>query len=133
MKFPKLKTKGDCLLTTDLYYQAEHRLYVATRNPAKFLAFDTNSGKVVASTPTVGGADDMSFDEPRHQVYISGGDGYISVVKEADADHYRESGRLTTGPGAKTSLFVPEFSAIYVAVPAQGAQSAAPKIFQASN
>jgi len=113
--------------------QAEHRLYIATRNPAKFFAYDTDSGRVVASLATVGGADDMFFDEKRRQVYVSGGDGYISVVKEEDADHYRDLGKLPTGPGAKTSLFVPVFSTIYVAVPAQGSEPAVLKIFQASN
>jgi DNA-binding beta-propeller fold protein YncE len=112
---------------------ADARLYIATRNGPKFLAYDTNSGKVVASIATVGGADDMAYDAERHQIYVSGGEGYVSFIKEEDSDHYREIGRLATGPGAKTSLFVPQFNSIYVAVPAQGNQPAVLKIFQASN
>jgi DNA-binding beta-propeller fold protein YncE len=77
--------------------QAERRLYVATRNPAKFFAYDTDSRKVLASMATVGGAGDMFFDEKRRQVYVSGGDGYISVLEDDDADHYRDLGKLLTG------------------------------------
>lgn len=113
--------------------EAEGRLYIATRNGPKFFAYDTNTGKVVASIATVGGADDMAYDPQRHQIYVSGGEGFVAIVKAEDPDHYREIGRLATGPGAKTSLFVPEFNAIYVAVPAQGNQPAVLKIFQASN
>jgi DNA-binding beta-propeller fold protein YncE len=112
---------------------AEGRLYIATRNGPKFFAYDTNSGKVVTSIATVGGADDMAYDAQRHQIYVSGGEGYVSIIKEEDADHYREIGRLATGPGAKTSLFVPELNSIYVAVPAQAGQPAELKIFQVSN
>jgi len=100
--------------------QAKHRLTLRPATPGEFFAYDTDSGNVVASMATVGGADGMFFDEKRHQVYVSGGDGYVSIVKEEDADHYRELGKLPTGPGEKTSLFVPEFSSIYVAVPARG-------------
>lgn len=113
--------------------EVDNRLYIATRHGPKFFAYDTNSGKMVASIGTVGGADDMAYDPQRHQVYVSGGEGFVAIVKEEDADHYREIGRLVTGSGAKTSLFVPEFNSIYVAVPAQANQPAVLKIFQASN
>lgn len=112
---------------------AEGRLYIAARNGPKFFAYDLNSGKVVASIATVGGADDMAYDPRRHQIYVSGGEGFVSIIKEEDADRYREIGRLATGPGAKTSLFVPEFNSIYVAVQAQANQPAVLKVFQASN
>jgi DNA-binding beta-propeller fold protein YncE len=113
--------------------EKDGRLYIAARNPAEFLAYDISSGKVVASMPTVGGADDMAYDSQRRQIYVSGGDGYVAIIQVNDADHYREIGRLSTGPGAKTSLFVPEFSSIYVAVPAQANRPAVLKVFQAGN
>jgi outer membrane protein assembly factor BamB len=113
--------------------EAEGRLYIATRNGPKFFAYDMSKGKVVASIATVGGADDMAFNPQRHEVYVSGGEGFVSIIKEENADNYREVGRIATGPGAKTSLFVPEFNSIYVAVPAQAGQPAVLKIFQASN
>ena len=87
----------------------------------------------VASIATVGGADDMAYDPQRHQIYVSGGEGFVSIIKVEDADHYREIGRLAAGPGAKTSLFVPEFNSIYVAIPAQANQPAVLEIFKASN
>jgi DNA-binding beta-propeller fold protein YncE len=113
--------------------EKDGRLYIATRDPGLFFAYDSSSGKIVASIPTVGGADDMAYDPRRRQIYVSGGDGYVAVIHVDDADHYREIGRLATGPNAKTSLFAPEFNSIYVAVPAQTNQPAVLKIFQASN
>jgi DNA-binding beta-propeller fold protein YncE len=113
--------------------EKDSRLYIATRNGAEFLAFDMASGKMVARMSTVGGADDMAYDPQRHQIYLSGGEGYVAVIKLENHDHYREIGRLATGQGAKTSLFVPELSSIYVAVPAQGNEPAVLKIFQAQN
>jgi DNA-binding beta-propeller fold protein YncE len=41
---------------------AHHRLLIATRLPARLIAFDTNTGKVTANLETVGGADDVFID-----------------------------------------------------------------------
>ena len=68
--------------------EADHRLFVVTRFPARLLVFDTNTGKTVQSLPAVGDCDDLFYDRARKRIYASGGEGAISVFQQKDADHY---------------------------------------------
>jgi hypothetical protein len=43
--------------------QADHRLFVITRFPARLLVFDTNTGKTVQRLPAVGDCDDVFYDQ----------------------------------------------------------------------
>jgi DNA-binding beta-propeller fold protein YncE len=93
--------------------EANHRLFIATRNPATFFVFDTNSGKVVARLPCVGVNDDMTFDTRRKRIYVTG-DGATSVFEQRDADRYEHLVDVPTGFRAKTSLYVPELNRLYI-------------------
>jgi DNA-binding beta-propeller fold protein YncE len=42
--------------------ESSHHLFVGCRRPTEVLVLDTASGKPIASVPTGGDADDMSFD-----------------------------------------------------------------------
>src|SRR5712691_3689161 len=42
--------------------EPNHRLFIATRKPARFIVLNTDTGKVVTSLPCVGVNSDMSFD-----------------------------------------------------------------------
>jgi DNA-binding beta-propeller fold protein YncE len=110
--------------------EPDHRLLVVTRNPARLIALDTQSGKTVASQPAVGDADDAFYDAAHKRVYISGGDGFIDIFDQHDADHYHQIGRIPTSNGARTSLFVPELNRIYLAVPHRGNQSADIRVYE---
>src|SRR6266478_1196161 len=57
--------------------QADHRLFVMTRFPARLLVFDTATGKTVQRLPAVGDCDDMFYDQIRKRIYASGGEGAI--------------------------------------------------------
>ena len=107
----------------------EHRLFVVTRMPARLLVFDTNTGSIVQKLPAVGDCDDVFYDNARKRIYASGGDGEISVFQEQDADHYKESARIATMKGARTSFFSPELDRLFLAVRRQGSQSAAIQVF----
>ena len=109
--------------------ESEHRLFVVTRMPARLLVFDTNTGNIVQKLPAVGDCDDVFYDKARKRVYASGGDGEISVFQEEDADHYKESARIATVKGARTSFFSPELDRLFLAVRRQGSQSAAIQVF----
>ncbi|MGH9642094.1 MAG: YncE family protein, partial [Terriglobales bacterium] len=103
--------------------EAEHRVFVATRSPARMAVFDTNSGRMVASLPCVQGSDDMYFDAARKRVYVTGGEGYISVFQEKDLDHFQSMGAIPSALGARTSGYFGKgrkgFDIFYVAVPAR--------------
>src|SRR5262245_54256706 len=60
----------------------------------------------------------------QRRIYAAGGEGAISVVEQVDPDHYRPIDRIPTAQGARTALFVPELSRLYVAVPPRGSQAA---------
>jgi len=104
--------------------EADHRLFVGLRRPAQLRVFDTESGKVVASLDCAGDADDLFYDRERKQIYLSGGEGFVDVFAQRDADHYALRTRLPTAVGARASLLVPPMRRLYLAVPRRGAQGA---------
>ncbi len=109
--------------------EADHRLFVMTRFPARLLVFDTNTGHTIQHLPAVGDCDDVFYDQARKRIYASGGEGSISVFEQQDPNHYKESARITTVPGARTGFFSPELDRLFLAVRRQGAQAAAIRVF----
>jgi hypothetical protein len=89
-------------------------------------------GATVAAVDCAGDADDLFYDASTKRVYVTGGDGTISVIEQVDADHYRPAGNVKTAPGARTSLFVPELHRLYVAVPHRAAQPAEVRVYDTS-
>ncbi len=110
--------------------EARHRLFVVTRRPAELLVFDTGSGKLVAHLAAVGDSDDVWYDAALERIYASGGEGFISVFEQTDADHYRALAKIPTAPGARTSFFSPELGRLYLAVPHRGAQQCELRIYE---
>lgn len=110
--------------------EGNHRLFVGTRSPAKLLILDTDTGNLLTSLNASGDADDIFYDAQNKRVYISGGEGAISVFEQTDPNNYRSIGKVDTAEGARTSLFVPESGMLYVAVPHNGSQQAEIRAFQ---
>ena len=110
--------------------EPNHRLLVVTRKPARLIVLDTQSGKAVASQPAVGDADDAFYDAARKRVYISGGEGFVDIFDQRDPDHYQPMSRIPAANGARTSLFVPELSRFYLAVPHRGNQEAEIRVYE---
>jgi len=69
--------------------EGDHRVFVVTRKPAQLVVLDSDSGATVGSVPCVSDADDLYFDAGRKRIYVPGGEGFISVIQQIDADHYR--------------------------------------------
>ncbi len=99
--------------------EANHRVFVATRKPPKFLVFDTDTGKVVASLPCAPLHDDMWFDAAHKRIYVTGSET-TTVFEQKDADHYTHLADVPTGFRAKTSILVPELNRFYIAVSGKG-------------
>ena len=101
--------------------EANHRLFVGTRDPAKLLVFDTDSGKLISSLDIANDPDDIFYDAAKKRIYVSCGEGFINIFQQQqDANHYNPIASITTAPGARTSLFVSELNRLYVAVPHLG-------------
>lgn len=105
--------------------EVNHRLFVGCREPGKLIVLDADTGREVASLDACGDADDIFIDRQSGRVYLSGGEGCISVFGPAEPDRYAEIARLRTAVGARTSLFIPETRRLYLAVPHHGEQPAA--------
>jgi WD40 repeat protein len=110
--------------------EADRRLFVGMRRPARLRIFDTGSGKPVAETPIGGDADDIHFDPARRRILVSCGAGEIDLIEALDRDRYRNLARFATVPGARTSLYDPGRGELYLAVPARGAQAAEIRIYR---
>jgi DNA-binding beta-propeller fold protein YncE len=93
--------------------EVNHRVFIACRKPPRFIAFDTDTGKVLANLPCAGVLDDMSYDAAHKRIYVTG-DGTTSVFQQRDADHYEHIAEVPTGFQGKTSIFVPELSRLYI-------------------
>lgn len=104
--------------------EADHRVFVNTRGPAKLLVVDTDSGKTVASLPSVEDCDDLYYDSARKRIYASGGEGFIAVFQQKDGDHYELLTKIPTTLGARTSAYFGKlgkkgFDRFFLAVPAR--------------
>jgi DNA-binding beta-propeller fold protein YncE len=110
-----------------LAFDEEHgRLFVITRKPGKLIVLDAGNGATVASFKAPERCDQVIWDAGNRRVYALGGEGYIGVFQQEDADHYRELARVPTKPGAKTGILVPEMKRLFVAVsPGEGRTGAA--------
>jgi DNA-binding beta-propeller fold protein YncE len=104
---------------------AHHRLFVGCRMyatqpdwwlPGRMIVMNTDTGKMIAQFPAVGGSDEMFFDSASQRIYLQGYEGIADVWKEVDPDHYESIGRIQGGVHGKTSLLVPELKRYYVAV-----------------
>jgi DNA-binding beta-propeller fold protein YncE len=108
--------------------EADHRLFVTTRNPGKLIVLNTDSGKVVTSLPCVGDNDDMAYDSASKRIYVSGS-GFVDVYHQKDADHYDQIGHVATVFKARTSVLVPELKKYYLGIPHHGTTAAAVRVY----
>jgi hypothetical protein len=53
----------------------------------------------------------------------------VNVYEQTDADHYRATGKIATGPLGKTGKLVPGLNRYFVAIPPHGKTSAEVLVF----
>jgi hypothetical protein len=64
------------------------------------------------------------YDTQRKRVYVVSGEGRVDVIRQDSADQYMIESSIETASRARTGLFVPEESRLYVAAPASGSTPA---------
>ena len=111
--------------------EPNHRLFIGCRRPATVLVYDTTTGRQTGAFDIVGDTDDLFFDAARKRLYVSGGEGFVDVFQEQDAGRFTRVAHVATAAGARTSLFVPDQSRLYLAVPHRGNQKAELRIYEA--
>jgi DNA-binding beta-propeller fold protein YncE len=111
--------------------EADHRVIVGTREPATLSVFDTSTGKMVASVPTVQDTDDLYYSAERKRVYVPGRAGSIWVYQQTDPDHYIS--KIPTVVGAGTAGYFGRqgkgFDRFYLAVSASSSSTAEVRIY----
>jgi len=112
--------------------EGHHRLLIGCREPARMLIIDTETGKQTGSVEIVGDTDDLFYDASKGRVYVIGGEGFVDIFEQRDADRYDRLGRLATAPGARTGLFVADWGKLFIAVPHRGEQRAEILILEAN-
>lgn len=110
--------------------EADHRLLIGCRAPARMLVLDTSAGRQTASVEIVGDTDDLFYDAAKRRVYVIGGQGFVDVFEQKDPDRYERIAHQPTAPGARTGLFVPDWGKLFVAVPHRGEQRAEVLVYQ---
>jgi DNA-binding beta-propeller fold protein YncE len=113
--------------------EADHRIIVGTREPATISVFDTGTGKMVASVPTVQDTDDLYYSAERKRVFVPGRAGSIWVYQQADPDHYNLISKIPTVVGAGTAGYFGRqgkgFDRFYLAVSAGANTNAEVRIY----
>jgi DNA-binding beta-propeller fold protein YncE len=103
--------------------EADHRLFVATHEPARLAVLDTSAGRTIAELPCVQDADDVYHDAGRKRIYVPGGEGYISVFQQTDPDHYQLLAKVPSTLGARTAGYFGKgrkgFDRFFLGVPAR--------------
>ena len=107
-----------------------HRLFLGVRTPPGIVVLNSDTGQKVAVVPTVATLDGLSFDASTRRIYTTGGEGFLDVTQQIDADHYRQIARIPTRPVARTSLLVPHWRRLFVAVPRDKDRPAELRVFE---
>jgi YVTN family beta-propeller protein len=124
---PMEKFHGNFPMALD---EVSHRLFIGCRQPARMVVFDTSTGRSVTDLALSGDTDDLFYDPKVKRLYVSCGEGFIDVIEQRSADHYRRRERIPTRSGARTCFFFPSTGELYLAVPQRGNESAELRVFR---
>jgi DNA-binding beta-propeller fold protein YncE len=101
--------------------EAHHRLFVVTRKPGMLVVLNAMTGASLARFKAPERCDEVVFDAKNHRIYAAGGEGFIGVYSQIDADHYQQLANVPSAKGAKTAILVPDLHRLYLAVsPGEG-------------
>jgi hypothetical protein len=107
-----------------------HRLFIGCRNPAKLLIINSESGNLITQIDINSHTDDVFYDGPSKQIYVSCGGGYVDIIKQNGPDKYEVTSRIESRSGARTSLFVLELNQLLVAAPTRSGSEAQLMIYE---
>lgn len=124
--FPMEKFQANFPMALD---EANHRLFVGCRRPARLVILSSEDGKEIGNTEISEDTDDLFYDAKRKRVYVSCGEGFIDVIDCGAPETPRRIEKVATRPGARTSLFSAELDRLFLAVPRHGGEQAELRIY----
>jgi YVTN family beta-propeller protein len=93
--------------------KAHHRLFAGCSN--KMMAVvDSNSGKVVTTAPIGAGVDAGRFNPNTQEVFMSCGEGVLTVIHAESPDKYTVTQNVPTAKGARTMAMDYESNTAYL-------------------
>lgn len=101
--------------------ESQHRLYVVCRadlsgKPAgKVVVMNSDSGKVIDTQDAPVRADQVMYDASVHRLYVPGGQGYTEIYDTSNPNSLKVVSKVTTAPGAKTGILLPEMNKVVLA------------------
>jgi DNA-binding beta-propeller fold protein YncE len=99
--------------------EANKRIFIGCRTEPMVVVLDSETGKEITSVAIPKDVDDLYYDAKRKKLYASCGEGFIAVINQASPDKYELVEKIPTIKGGKTSIFSPETSRLFLAVPRQ--------------
>jgi DNA-binding beta-propeller fold protein YncE len=94
---------------------ANSRLFIGCAN-RQMIVLDSTNGRVIGSVPIGAGPDDSAFDPDTRRVYISNGDGTVSIIQQETPDNYSLLETVATAPGARNMALDPKSKKIFLPV-----------------
>jgi YVTN family beta-propeller protein len=102
-----------CNSPTGLAMDAAHSRVFSVCDDKVMNVTNTQTGALVAHVEIGQGPDAVAYDAQTHRVYVSNGEGTLSVIEQVDADHYRVRPTIKTERGARTMALDPKLGKIY--------------------
>lgn len=96
------------------YDPATNHLFSVCRNPKLLVILDAANGTIVQTVPIGGGTDAVAFDKDLKLLFVSNGEGNITIVQQVSAKEYRLVQTLQTRLGLKTLVHRETTHKLYV-------------------
>jgi DNA-binding beta-propeller fold protein YncE len=113
-----------------LVYDPKNKIIFACgRTPANCVAMNADDGKIIAAVPIGSGVDSAAWNPATNEVFVSTGDGKLTIIKETDPKTFEVEQTVPTLQGGKTCAIDTKTGQVYViandpSVPVTGAPAA---------
>ena len=111
--------------------EANHRLFIGCRKPARLVVLDTATGQAIADLPMSGDTDDLFWDGARRRIIASCGEGFIDVWSELEGK-FQLSQRIATRSGARTSWYSAVAGELFLTMPERSGAAAELRMYSVS-
>jgi hypothetical protein len=102
--------------------EGNHRIFIGCREKAVVLVMDSETGKPITTVALPEDIDDLFYDARHKRLYASCGAGFLTVLRQRDADNYDILEKIPTVTLARTCLFDPVADRLYLGLPRQEGQ-----------